>query len=133
MAKGEKTMNIFEQASRKKIRFQFLGTITTEDLWDLSLTALDELYKEINNNLKNQDSEGLFKDETISEESEFFQLQADLVRHVFEAKLAAKNAAKEELVRKEKKKRIMEIISSKQDQELSEKSIDELWKMLDEM
>ena len=34
--------NIFEYAVRNKVRFPFKGMISVEDLWDLSLTNLDD-------------------------------------------------------------------------------------------
>lgn len=40
--------NIFEFATRNKVRFSFKGLISVEDLWDLSLTNLDSIYKELN-------------------------------------------------------------------------------------
>ena len=40
-------MNIFEQASRSKLRFDYKGNISTEDLWDLDTKKLNVLYKNI--------------------------------------------------------------------------------------
>lgn len=126
-------MNIFERAAREKIRFDYLGIIQTEDLWDLKIEQLDDLYRQINSNLKDQSGEGLIKDESVSEYASLLQLQVDLVRHVFEAKLELMKTARNEKLRQEKKKRIMEIIANKQDQELMDKPTEDLMKMLNEM
>lgn len=126
-------MNIFERAAREKIRFDYLGIIQTEDLWDLKIEQLDDLYRQINSNLKDQSGEGLIKDESVSEYASLLQLQVDLVRHVFEAKLELMKTARNEKLRQEKKKRIMEIIADKQDQELMDKPTEDLMKMLNEM
>jgi len=128
-------MDIFERAAKEKIRFSFRGLIATEDLWDLSMGDLDVLFKEINIILKEQSGEGLIKDTAQNTFSETLQLQLqiDLVRHVFEAKQKMANEAKAKILRMEKKKRIMEIITDKQDETLASKSVAELKEMLDDM
>ena len=126
-------MNIFERAAKEKIRFEFRGVITTEDLWDLSMGDLDVIFKGINIILKEQSGEGLIKDTSKSTISEALQLRADIVRHVFEAKQKMANDAEAKKLRQEKKKRIMEIITNKQDETLASKSVAELKEMLDDM
>ena len=126
-------MNIFERAAREKIRFQYLGQITTEDLWDLSVGELDNLYRLTNTELKNHGGEGLIKDDSINETTSILQLMVDLIRHVFEARQERQKILENEKIRREKKKRIMEIIANKQDQALSDMPAEELMKMLDEM
>ena len=126
-------MNIFERAAKEKVRFEFRGVITTEDLWDLSLWNLDAIFKEINTVLKEQSGEGLIKNTTQNTFRESLQLQADLVRHVFEEKQKMANDAEAKKLRQEKKKRIMEIITDKQDETLASKSVAELKEMLDDM
>ena len=39
---------IFEYATRNKIRFPFKGMISVEDLWELTPTNLDTIYKTLN-------------------------------------------------------------------------------------
>ena len=39
---------LFETATRNKMRFPFRGMISVEDLWDLSLTNLDSVFKTLN-------------------------------------------------------------------------------------
>ena len=118
---------------RAAIRFEYRGIITVEDLWDLSLNELDELFRSINGELKVQGGDGLIKDNTMTAHTKNLQLQADLVRFVFEDKTADANAAKAAAVLKEKKKRILEIIAKKQDDALADKSIGELTVMLEDL
>ena len=40
--------NMFEIAARNKFRFPFKGMISTEDLWDLSVENLDNVFKTLN-------------------------------------------------------------------------------------
>ena len=57
-------MNIFEYAVRNKVRFPFKGMISVEDLWDLSLTNLDSIYKTLNKQIKQNDEESLLSTKT---------------------------------------------------------------------
>ena len=75
-------MNIFEKASRERIRFNFMGNITVEDLWYLNQDQLNDLYKQINTELKEQSGDGLMKDADISTYASTLQIQLDLVRHI---------------------------------------------------
>lgn len=52
-------MNLFEIAVREKYRFPYKGMISTEDLWDLSVTSLDSIFKTLNKERKNADEESL--------------------------------------------------------------------------
>lgn len=123
-------INVFEVATRNKFRFPYKGMISTEDLWDLSLTALDSIYKELNKQAKRSQEESLLK--TKSKEDETVAIQIEIVKHIVSVKqneAANKAAAKE---RKERNQRIMEIIADKQDEALKGKSVEELQKMLEE-
>lgn len=126
-------MNIFTAAAKEKVRFEFRGIITVEDLWDLSMADLDELFRSINGELKTQGGDGLIKDATMTDYTKNLQLQADLVRFVFEDKQADIDAAKAKAVLREKKKRILALIAKKQDDALADKSIGELTVMLEDL
>ena len=45
-------MSIFEKATRGKMRFQFKGLVSVEDLWDLSVQDLDKIFKSLNSQKK---------------------------------------------------------------------------------
>ena len=64
-------MNMFEFAVRNKVRFPFKGLITVEDLWDLSVRELDNIFKTLNAQMKKSEEESLLatkskEDETLS-------------------------------------------------------------------
>ena len=43
-----KNKNLFEVATRKQYRFPYKGNASVEDLWHLSLTELDAVFKTLN-------------------------------------------------------------------------------------
>ena len=53
------TENLIESATRSKMRFPFKGMISVEDLWDLSLTNLDSVFKTLNAEVKKFEEESL--------------------------------------------------------------------------
>ena len=123
--------NIFEYASRNKVRFPFKGMISVEDLWDLSLTNLDSIYKTLNKQVKQSEEESLLS--TKASVDTELEVQIAIVKHIVSVKLAEKEAAEKTSAKKAQKQKIMSIIATKQDEALQNSSIDDLKKMLDEL
>ncbi len=126
-----KTTNIFEYAVRNKVRFPFKGMISVEDMWDLSLTNLDSIYKVLNKQVKQSEEESLLKTKTSVDEE--LEVQLAIVKHIVSVKLAEKEAAEKAIAKKEQKQKIMSIIATKENEALQNRSIDDLKKMLDEL
>ena len=123
--------NIFEYATRNKIRFSFRGLISVEDLWVLSLTNLDSIYKELNKQSKQSEEESLLNIKT--QEDELLNVQIEIVKHIVSVKKKKKEAREKASAKKVQKQKIMSIIAAKQDEALQNSSIDDLKKMLDEL
>ena len=123
--------NIFEYASRNKVRFPFKGMISVEDLWDLSLTNLDSIYKTLNKQVKQSEEESLLS--TKASVDTELEVQIAIVKHIVSVKLAEREAAEKASAKKAQKQKIMSIIATKQDEALQNSSIDDLKKMLDEL
>ena len=123
--------NIFEFASRNKVRFPFKGMISVEDLWDLSLTNLDSIYKTLNKQVKQSEEESLLS--TKASVNTELEVQIAIVKHIVSVKLSEKEAAEKASAKKAQKQKIMSIIATKQDEALQNSSIDDLKKMLDEL
>jgi hypothetical protein len=121
---------MFEEASRKKLRFQFRGFITVEDLWDLSLDQLDEIYKVLSRKCKNNEGESLIKSKT---ENSTEALQMQIVKHIFQIKSEEDNKRKLRAERRVKKTRLQELLNEKQDAQFKEKSADELARLIAEL
>lgn len=123
--------NIFETATKEKLRFPYKGMISVEDLWDLSPNQLDSIYKALNAEKKTTEEDFLLGQR--SKEEQTLLTKIEIVKHIFSAKQADAEARKQKAVNDEKKRRIMELIASKEDAALGEKSVDELKKMLSEL
>lgn len=123
-------VNLFEVATRNKVRFPFKGLITVEDLWDLSLTNLDSVFKALNSQSKQAKEESLLN--TKSKEDEVLDMQIEIVKYIVSVKLAEKEAREKASANREKNQKIMEIIAAKKDEALRNMSVEELEKMLTE-
>jgi hypothetical protein len=118
---------MFERATRLKLRFPFKGPCTVEDLWDLSVTALDGIYKALRNAQKEMDGESLLSEK---KENATLALQVDIVKHIVTVKQAEAEDKRRLVERKAQKERILEIIAQKQDESLKGKSVEELTALL---
>ena len=125
------TEKIFEFATRNKVRFPFKGMISVEDLWDLSLTNLDSIYKTLNKQVKQSEEESLLS--TKASVDTELEVQIAIVKHIVSVKLAEKEVQEKASAKKAQKQKIMSIIATKQDEALHNSSVEELQKMLDEL
>ena len=126
------TVNIFEQATRKKLRFSTRkGEASVEDLWDLSLTALNEVAKGVNRTLKAQEEEDFIT--TPSTAATTDQLKLDILKSVIKHKLEVKDATAKRQETLQKKAQLEQIIMRKKDAELEGKSLEDLQKELAEL
>lgn len=123
--------NMFEFATRNKMRFPFKGQISVEDLWDLRVEDLDTVFKSLNKQVKQTKEESLLATKTT--EDTILDTQIAIVKYIFDVKVQEANARLIEKERKEQKQKIMSILATKQEQELQNKSVEELQKMLDEI
>lgn len=125
------TEKIFEFATRNKVRFPFKGMISVEDLWDLSLTNLDSIYKTLNKQVKQSEEESLLS--TKASVDTELEVQIAIVKHIVSVKLTEKESAEKASAKKAQKQKIMSIIATKENEALQNSSIDDLKKMLDEL
>lgn len=121
--------NIYKYALEKKLRYPYKGSITTEDLFDLSESALDSIYRELNRQIKKASEDSLLSEKTSEEEE--LDVKISIVKSIFVQKQAEKIAAKKAIEVKEQKQKIMAIIANKENKALEDKSLDELKAMLE--
>lgn len=121
-------MNIFELATREKIRFRHSnGLISVEDLWDLTLPQLDVIAKALRKSL--QDNGESFISEVKTDKTT--EIAFEVVKHVIGVRLAEKEAMKRRKEAAEKRAQILDIIADKQNEALKGKSVEELMKELE--
>lgn len=126
-------VNIFEYATREKLRFPFRGEISVEDLWDLPLTNLDKVYKALNAQAKQNNEASLISSSVKTAEESRLDAKIEIVRYIFAVKDNEAKARRQEVEKAEKKQKIMSIIARKQDEALESMSAEDLQKMLDEL
>nr|WP_024835482.1 hypothetical protein [Clostridium sp. 12(A)] len=124
-------VNLFEVATKNKMRFPYRGSVSVEDLWDLPLTALDSVFKILNAQVKQSKEESLLS--TKSKEDEVLENQIEIVKYIVSVKLTEKAAREDAIEKKEKKQKIMQIMDNKQDEALRNASMEDLQKMLNEL
>lgn len=123
--------NMFEVATRTKMRFPFKGMISVEDLWDLSVQNLDKVFKILNSQRKEAQEESLLN--VRSSEDEVLDTQIEIVKYIVNVKLEEQAARVKATENKEKKQKIMALMAKKDDEEMENMSREELQKLLDEL
>jgi hypothetical protein len=122
-------MNIFEAATRKRIRFPHNGQIDVEDLWELGERQLNGVYKTLVSQ-RVDESDSLFDSPTTDD---VLELKIAVVRHVFETKRAEKELAEQAEARRAEKQRIMEVLAQRQDRALFDLPEEELLAKLEQL
>jgi hypothetical protein len=131
----ENTMNLFEYATRNKLRFPSTkGELSVEQLWDVPLLSgdsfnLDAIAKTVNKSLK--DSEPSFVETKKSVEQGRQEVALDVVKFVIQTKLNEKAAAEKRAENKIKRESLLKALAEKQAGQLSAMSEKELRKQIE--
>ena len=132
--------NLFEQASRLKLRFQSSkGLLTLEDLWDLPLKAkndeavrkeanLDDLAKALYKEVKESVEPSFVEDKSASDAK--LDLMFELVKYIISVKKAEEEADRAALAKTAQRQRVLELINKKEEASLESLSIEELKALL---
>ena len=124
-------MNIFEQASREKLRFSTNhGGLTVEQLWELPLQSksqfdLDNIAKNVYHDLKGRAEES-FVATSADPMKARLELMLEILKHIIAVK-QQENAAKANQARIDQERaRIAEIIDKKQGAALENETLEQL-------
>jgi hypothetical protein len=117
--------NIWIECLKNKFRFEFKGLINVEDLFDLTLADLDTIYKSLKKEENDLQGDSLLDNDENPKVREV-EVKIEVVKAIFDMKKADIARAERALANKAQKDKILAIIEDKENQELSEKSIDEL-------
>lgn len=124
-------INLFEVATRANYQFPFRGMINVIDLWDLSLTNLDSVFKALNAEAKKHEEESLLN--AKSKEDEEVSNKICIIKYIVSVKLAEMKAREDAKKNAEMKQKLLEIKAKRQDAALENMSDEELDKALAEL
>lgn len=124
-------MNIFEQASKDKLRFQTVkGNLTVEQLWDLPLDKgevnLYQLATELLVDTQNKPEQALSFFKKTTSKNELAQLKFDIVKHIVTTKVAEIEDKTNEAVKQSEIAELDKLIAAKEAEAKAGLSLDEL-------
>lgn len=122
---------LFINATRNNYQFPFRGMINVIDLWDLSLTNLDLVFKTLNAEAKKSEEESLLN--TKSKEDEEISNKIEIVKYIVSVKLDEKKKREDAKKNAEMRQRLLEIKAKRQDAALENMSDEDLDKALAEL
>ena len=122
---------LFINATRNNYQFPFRGMINVIDLWDLSLTNLDSVFKTLNAEAKKSEEESLLN--TKSKEDEEISNKIEIVKYIVSVKLDEKKKREDANKNAEMRQRLLEIKAKRQDAALENMSDEDLDKALAEL
>lgn len=124
-------MNGLRYLLKNKVRFNYKGMLSAEDLYDLKIEELNTIYQNLRRQEKEQCEDSLLTEKT----SEDVKLKAmiDFVVSVVEEKRSDAEARLKAKETKAEKQKIMKLIAEKKDEALNGLSIEDLQKLLDNM
>lgn len=116
-------MNIFEQATRRAIRFESAkGDLSVEQLWDLPLQSrnqfdLDTVAKTVNRQL-NAVTEESFVSVRENPAKETLSLKLEIVKHIIAVKLQEAEEARNRANKASEKEKLLRLLDEKQNEAL---------------
>lgn len=120
---------MYKEALQKKLRFKTnKGMITTEDLFDLSLQNLNTLAIMLDKKISEAPKKSFIEELPAKENDD--ELRFSIVKDVINIKLKARKDNIDKAQADVQKKRILEILAKRNDEELEKKSTEELRAML---
>lgn len=125
---------LFELATRYKWRWTgHKGQLRAEDLWDLPVEALDDIFKKLNTEKRKNDEESLLEVTTRTSQEILLDNKIAIVRHIVQTKLNEAEMRRQYAEEQVKKQQIMDILARKENAALESLSAEELRAMLDKM
>lgn len=121
-------MNIFEIAARMKYRFTYKGQLSVEDLWDLSLEALDTIFKNLNKEIKASAEESLLN--TKTKQTEETENKIEIIKYIVTTKQAEAKARLDAKAKREKLAKLYELKERAENKTLENMSVAEIDNMI---
>ena len=122
--------NIFETASRLKLRFDISGQISVEQLWDAKMPALVDYEQQLTEVVDGYGKSTRRTRAARTVAQEMNELRLEIVTYVLDIRERELEEAKNAASVKEHNQKILELIAQKQNQQLADMSIEDLQKMM---
>lgn len=127
-------INIFEIATRQKLRFQHsrIGILSVEDLWDLTLVNLDDIAKGLNRQVKASQEES-FLASNKSSENKVAETSLEVVKYVIS--VLEKEAAdrKEAAAKADKRQQLVDALAQAEAREIIQLTPEEIRAQLESL
>lgn len=129
---------MYKKASQQKLRIATSrGMLSVEQLWDLPKEEIGQLAVALRKRIKdargiNGDSELDFLQPAEHAEETADELTFRILKDIYQTLQADEDSARRLAAKRQRNRKLLEVIARKQDQELEGKSIEELEKMLEE-
>lgn len=129
---------MYKKASQQKLRIATSrGMLSVEQLWDLPKEEIGQLAIALRKRIKdargiNGDGELDFLQPAEHSEESADELTFRILKDIYQTLQANEDSARRLAAKRERNRKLLEVIARKQDQELEGKSIEELEKMLEE-
>lgn len=129
---------MYKKASQQKLRIATSrGMLSVEQLWDLPKEEIGQLAVALRKRIKdargiNGDSELDFLQPAEHAEETTDELTFSILKDIYQTLQANEDSARRLAAKRQRNRKLLEVIARKQDQELEGKSIEELEKMLEE-
>lgn len=123
-------MDIFEKASRVKLRFDLNGQISTEQLWSASMPSLTDYEQGLTETVEGYGKATRRSRKSKTAAQELHELRLAIVTHILDVREAEQVEAEQAASNKAHNQKILELIQSKKENELAGKTIEELEAML---
>lgn len=122
--------NIFEQATRQRLRFATCkGVMTTEDLWTMPLLSKDGFNLDTVAQAVDADLSAVAKTSFVAKvnpSKALHELKLEVVKFIIADKLAAQETASQAAARKAEKEKLLGVLDERKDAELKTLPTEEL-------
>lgn len=120
---------MFEKAARLKLRWNYKGICSVEDLWDLHFESLDTIYRGLIKHVRTLNEESLLEEK--SSESDILFLKIAIVKYIFGVKSNEKEERENNMIKAAHRENLLSILARKKTDALQELSEDELQQLID--
>lgn len=122
----------FIEASKKKIRFTTTkGSLSVEDLWDLSLESLDKIAVAVDEDIQKEGRKSFIGKTSRGNSQKALALE--ILKFIIEDKIKEEEKKKERLQKASQKEFLEALLNKKRIESLESLSLEEIQKQLDDL